>query len=124
MSNLFNTYPVAEKNKIASFIKTVLKKQGFKNVILGMSGGIDSTVSFLLLKEAVKPENIFIAHLPYSNSYFKDIENLLKSADIPQENIFNKSITPLVEAFEKELLPFRHSGNQAKPEHPESDAEQ
>lgn len=102
-NNLFGIDPATEKNKIASFIKTVLEEQRFKNVVLGMSGGIDSTVSFLLLKEVLAPSNIFIAHLPYSKSYFKDIEDLLKKANIPQKNIYNLSISSIVEPFQKIL---------------------
>ena len=72
--------PLKEKDRIASFIKSVLAKQNFKNIVIGMSGGIDSTTSFYLLKEALPAQNIFVAHLHYFNSYFQDIEPILKEA--------------------------------------------
>ena len=95
--------PPNEKSKIVSFIKNVLKKQGFKNVVIGMSGGIDSTASFYLIKEAIPPQNIIIAHLYYSSSQFKDIKPITKKVGIPKENIYEISIDPFVKVFQEEL---------------------
>ena len=89
-----------EKHRITSFIKNVLRKQGFKKVIIGMSGGIDSTASFYLLKEAIAPENIIVAHLYYLNSQFSDIGGIVKKAGVPKNNIYEISIDPLAKAFQ------------------------
>ena len=104
MANVLKINPSLERNKLTAFIKTVLSKQGFENIVTGMSGGLDSTTSFYLLKETIPPENIFVAHLYHINSHFKDIEPMLRQARIPKENIYNRSISSLVNAFEKELL--------------------
>ena len=106
----------AERNKITSFIKTVLKKQGFQKVVIGMSGGLDSTVSFYLLKESITPENIFITHLYYQNSQFRDIGGIIKKAGIPKNNIYEMSIESLVKSFNVHLegalrSPSRWRGN-------------
>lgn len=99
-NNLLQINPATEKKRITSFIKTVLKKQGFKNVIIGMSGGVDSATSFYLLKEVIPPENIFVAHLYYHGSQFQDIEAFIKKAEIPKNNIYEMSILPIVKAFQ------------------------
>lgn len=108
MNGLLKINPSLEKAKITSFIKNVLKKQSFENVVIGMSGGIDSTAAFYLLKEAVLPQNIFVAHLYYSTSYFRDIEPMLKDAKIPKENIYEMSISAMVSTFEVGLR-LRHT---------------
>jgi len=97
---MLNISPSAEKNRITAFIKNTLEKQGFKNVVIGMSGGLDSTTSFYLLKEIVAPQNIFVAHLYYFESYFKDIKGFLKEAKIPKKNIYEMSIKPFVKPFQ------------------------
>jgi len=108
MRDLLTVNPAAEKKRITSFIKSVLKKQGFKNVVIGMSGGVDSTTAFYLLKEAVPPQNIIIAHLYHLNSQFRDIGGIVKKAGIPKENIYEMSIDPLV-ATSEVVLRLRHT---------------
>jgi NAD+ synthase len=108
MNNELNIDPSIEKTRITGFIKSVLKKKGFKKVIIGMSGGIDSTASFYLLKEVVAPENIFVAHLYYLDSQFQDIDPILKEANIPKKNIYELCIDPLV-ATSEVVLRLRHT---------------
>lgn len=91
--------PYLEKNKITSFIKNTLQKQGFQNAVIGMSGGIDSSVCLSLLRQSLNPENIFAAHLYYFNSQIDLVEPLLEKLNIPQENIYNISIKDSVDAF-------------------------
>ncbi|KKQ27209.1 MAG: NH(3)-dependent NAD(+) synthetase [Candidatus Levybacteria bacterium GW2011_GWA2_37_36] len=95
--------PAFEKNKITSFIKTTLKEQGFKKVVLGMSGGIDSATTFRLLKEAIEPANILIAHLYYFESKLEDFKSSLQKANIPNENIYELPIKNAVGELRKTL---------------------
>ena len=98
-----NINPSAEVIKITSFIKRVLKEQEFRNVIIGVSGGVDSATCLSLLIQSLKPENIFIVHLHYFDSQIKNIESILKQARIPKENIYNLSIRKPVDGFIKLL---------------------
>ncbi len=104
MNSLLNINPATEKEKIVSFIKSVLKKQNFKNVVIGMSGGIDSTTSFYLLKATIPPENIFVAHLYYFQSQMDLLLSILNKATIPPENIYNMSIKDSVGGLAKTLF--------------------
>ncbi len=101
--NLPKINPKTETVRITNFIKDILKKQSFENVVIGLSGGIDSTVSFSLLKESVFPQNIFIAHLYYFESQIKFIDPLIKNSDIPQKNIYHISIKNAVDALKKTI---------------------
>lgn len=102
MSNdLLKINPAAETEKIILFIKSTLQGQGFKNVVLGLSGGIDSAVSLALLRKAIPPKNIFVAHLFYFKSEINLLNSLLKNADIPQKNIYNISIKRAVDGLAK-----------------------
>jgi len=94
---------VGENKKILNFIKNTLSNTGIKNVVLGMSGGIDSTVALYLLKEYLLPENIFIAHLYYKENHFNKIEKILNDFKIPTNNITLFSIEQIVAKFAHSL---------------------
>lgn len=84
--------PEKEKKQIVRFIKQTLQKAGFQNVVIGVSGGVDSTTSLYLLKEAILPKNIFPVHLYYFNP---DLEF--------EENVYRFSIKSVVDKFVKTL---------------------
>ena len=96
---LLNIEPIVEEKKITSFIKTVLKKEGFKNAVIGVSGGIDSATSFSLLTKSIPYQNIFVVHLYYFKSQIDLIKPLLEKTNIPQKNIYNISIKDTVDAL-------------------------
>src|SRR3989339_1301448 len=64
MSTLPSINPKQEAEKIVNFLKSVQKKTGINKVVIGLSGGIDSTIVHYLLKKAYKPENIIGVNLP------------------------------------------------------------
>ncbi|KKQ24104.1 MAG: NH(3)-dependent NAD(+) synthetase [Candidatus Roizmanbacteria bacterium GW2011_GWC2_37_13] len=57
--------PEQEVKRIINFLKSVQKKTGIDKVVIGLSGGIDSTTVYYLLQKAYKPENIIGVSLPY-----------------------------------------------------------
>jgi len=101
MRDLLNINPLAETERIVSFIKTTLKQQGFGNVVIGLSGGIDSAVCLSLLEKSLAPQNIFIAHLYYFKSEINSLKPFLKNLNIPQKNICNISIKNAVDNLKK-----------------------
>lgn len=57
--------PEKEFKKIVSFLKKTFQEQKINNVVIGQSGGIDSTVCYYLLKKVIPENNIIAVHLPY-----------------------------------------------------------
>lgn len=92
-----------EKQRIVEFIKTTLKREGFERVVIGLSGGIDSTTSFYLLNEALPVKNIIPVCLYYSPSSIKEFNKVVHLAKIPKENVYKLSIKESVDEI-KNLL--------------------
>ena len=83
------------KNLIQAKVKEIrlyFKKWNFKKAVVGVSGGIDSSLSACLVQRALKPQNVILVTIPYFGiSEKKDIENiktLAKNLKIPKKNFF------------------------------------
>lgn len=96
--------PQEEIQKITTFLNRVRKKTGIDRVILGMSGGIDSTTVFYLLKAVYKAEYIYPAILNFYPRDNNAVKRILMQSGIPKNNILDISIKPMVEEIEKRLL--------------------
>lgn len=84
---------------------------GFKKVVLGLSGGIDSALVATLAADAIGKENVLGVMLPSmysSEGSIKDSEKLAKNLGIEIET---KPITPL---FEKFMETNEHKGDLAE----------
>jgi NAD+ synthase (glutamine-hydrolysing) len=80
-------------------------KSGFKQAILGLSGGIDSAVVCALASEALGPENVMAVLLPSrfsSDHSITDAEDLVRNLGCMHQTITIKSVT---DAFEASLKP-------------------
>ncbi len=60
--------PQKETKKIILFLEETFRKQEINKAVLGLSGGIDSTVCYYLLKKTLPEKNIIAVHLPYFNT--------------------------------------------------------
>ncbi|HVW96515.1 MAG TPA: NAD+ synthase [Mucilaginibacter sp.] len=86
-------------------IKDYFYKSGFKQAILGLSGGIDSAVVCALAAEALGPKNVMAVLLPSrfsSDHSIKDAQDLVDNLGCLHEVVPIKDIT---EAFESTLSP-------------------
>ena len=78
-------------------IRDYAGKNGFKKVLLGLSGGIDSTLVAALAAEAIGPENLLCVMMPSpfsSEGSIKDSEELIRNLGCESR------IEPISEAFE------------------------
>src|SRR5262249_41963557 len=80
-----------------------VRKCGFRQVLVGLSGGIDSALTAAIAAEAVGPENVLGVGMPgpYSSpGSIEDAEALAKNLGIRFELL---SITEIVESYKKTL---------------------
>ncbi|HKP67864.1 MAG TPA: NAD(+) synthase, partial [Pyrinomonadaceae bacterium] len=78
-------------------IRDYARKNGFEKVLLGLSGGIDSTLVAALAVEALGPENVLCVMMPSpfsSEGSIKDSEDLVRNLGCESR------IEPISEAFE------------------------
>jgi len=105
-----NIDPKLEKEKIVSFLKKTFTDQRIDHAVIGLSGGIDSTTSFFLLKNVLPAKHIHVAHLYYFKPVFAEIEKQVRLAGIPPENIHLLSIRHAVD----EVVKLQQIGNDAE----------
>ncbi len=60
---------------LTGFIHSETTRAGFERAIVGMSGGIDSSLTCVLAAEALGPENILAVRMPYASSSPESLEH-------------------------------------------------
>ena len=86
-------------------VRDYVMKNGFRSVILGLSGGIDSALTATIAADAIGPENVHVVLMPsrYSSDHsITDAEDLVKRQGLPAVTIPIKSV---VDAFTEDLGP-------------------
>ncbi len=88
-------------SRLVKFIREHTKRQGFSRVVLGMSGGLDSTVCAYLAAEALGKENCVGAFLPHEVSNPESLEDAKKIAVALGIRTRQIEITLFVESFQR-----------------------
>ncbi|MHB2150439.1 NAD+ synthase [Calditrichota bacterium LG25] len=81
------------------FLSEEIKKIGVKRGILGLSGGVDSSVVACLLARALGPENVYALIMPYRLSNPESRAHAEMLARQLKINYFVRDISPMVDAF-------------------------
>jgi NAD+ synthase (glutamine-hydrolysing) len=84
-------------------VRDYVRKNGFRSVILGLSGGIDSALVATIAADAIGPENVHTVLMPsrYSSDHsITDAEELVKRQGIHGRTV---PIRGIVDAYEAEL---------------------
>lgn len=92
----------AETERIVRFIQDRIAKSPRKKAIIGLSGGVDSSVAASLCCRALGPENVHAVIMPAPNTSRESTDDAYKQANelkIPPENVHQKSITRALAAF-------------------------
>lgn len=87
---------------VISFIRQTVKSAGFTDVIVAVSGGVDSAVSLSLAVRAMGSDHVHALLLPYKDLHEeakKHAQLLLKQLDLPKSHIHEVDISPMVESF-------------------------
>lgn len=80
-------------------LKEYCENTGFKKVVLGLSGGIDSALTAALAVKALGPENVLGILMPSMFSSEGSVTDSLKLAKNLGMNTVKEPITPLFDAF-------------------------
>ncbi len=84
-------------------VRDYVRKNGFRSVILGLSGGIDSALAATIATDALGPEQVHVVLMPsrYSSAHsISDAEDLAKRQGLQARTV---PIAAMVDAFEGEL---------------------
>ena len=82
---------------LTGFIRSEIRRVGFSRAVIGLSGGIDSALSYVLAVEALGAENVLAVRMPYQASSPDSLEHaglLIDQFKTPSETI---EITEMVE---------------------------
>jgi len=63
------------RNKIIDFIHNEMARAGFSRVVVGLSGGLDSTMACYLAVEALGAANVLAVRMPYTTSSPESLEH-------------------------------------------------
>ena len=83
--------------KLTGFIREELSKTGFSKLVLGLSGGLDSTLACYLAAEALGPENVLGVRMPYRTSSPESLEHAQLVIDALGIQSLTIPITDMVE---------------------------
>ncbi|WP_219461587.1 NAD+ synthase [Nonomuraea rhizosphaerae] len=84
-------------------VRDYVTKNGFRSVILGLSGGIDSALTATIASDAIGPDRVHAVMLPsrYSSDHsIGDAEELVRRQGVNSQVV---PIAGIVDAFEKEI---------------------
>lgn len=91
--------PAFAEKLISRFIKEELSKFNYKKGILGLSGGLDSTVCAYLAASALGPRNVIALIMPYKNTFERDVADATDLANRLNLKFHIIDISPMVDAY-------------------------
>lgn len=93
------TNPKLFRKILIAFIANEVNKVGMARVVVGLSGGVDSSLSAFLAAEALGPENVLAIKMPYKISSRESLEHadlVVAATGIQSLTI---EITPQIDAY-------------------------
>ncbi|HEY2278076.1 MAG TPA: NAD+ synthase [Streptosporangiaceae bacterium] len=104
---LWPSLPDSEEvyNALVLGVRDYVRKNGFRTVILGLSGGIDSALTATIAADALGPDRVYTVLMPsrYSSDHsISDAEDLVRRQGIHSDTV---PIKTMVDSFEAALSP-------------------
>lgn len=91
--------PKRTVTKLKRFIVDTLRSKGFDRVILGLSGGIDSTVVAYLAQAALGASNVIGVIMPYGRLSVDSTKDARYISDILKVKTEKIDISPMIDAY-------------------------
>lgn len=85
------------------FIRDEVHKAGFEQAVLGLSGGVDSSLSAYLTVEALGNGNVHGMNMPYKDSSVEGIHHARQVASQLKIHFISIEITPMIDAYFESL---------------------
>lgn len=86
---------------LTGFIRSEVTRVGYTRAVIGLSGGVDSALSFVLTVEALGAENVIAVRMPYRSSSADSLEHaqmLMDQFKVQSETIdITGMVEPLIE---------------------------
>lgn len=86
-------------------LRDYVNKNGFKGIILGMSGGIDSALSAAIATDALGPERVHCVMMPSPYTSQDSLDDAAECAGLLGARLDNVGIEPAMRAFDGMLAP-------------------
>ncbi len=105
------------RRALVAFIRDEVTRTGFERAVLGLSGGIDSSLVAYLTAEALGPENVLGVRMPYQSSAQASLDHAQMVIDNLGIRSLTVEITPMVDPlFERfpDLSPLRRGNIMAR----------
>ncbi len=90
---------LVEEGLVSFLHDEIVSRRGFRDVVVGVSGGVDSAASLFLAARALGPDHVHAFLLPYATSSPESLEHgrmVLEAAGVKGRTI---QITPMVDAY-------------------------
>ena len=91
--------PELVRKILVRFIQNEVQKVGFERVVLGLSGGVDSSLVANLASQALGPTNVLAVIMPYKSSDVKSRSDALQVVQQLGINHVEVEITPQIDAY-------------------------
>ncbi len=94
-----NINPSLTRDILVDFIRTEIRRASFERAVVGVSGGLDSSVTLLLTAQAVGPEHVLALSMPYRTSSQDSRVHahlIARQAGVRLEEV---DISPMADAF-------------------------
>ena len=108
--------PLVESALLEFIREEVVRQRGFERVVIGLSGGVDSSVSLFLAVRALGPENVTGFRLPYATSSQESLDHaalVLEASGVEGRTIeITEAVDTYTQNHEPDLSPLRR-GNLA-----------
>lgn len=100
---MFNSIKIdREVDTIISFIKKVYTDTKKNKIVIGVSGGLDSSIVLYLLVKAIGKENVIALHLSYKDYSLNKkilVDKIVENNKLQRTSFYNKKIDVLVDTI-------------------------